>query len=97
MLARVQVDAVGPLREEVHGRRAEQLELRGLEVTLQARVRAREDHEEVEGIAGAAPRRGCDPADLDEEETVREGEVLVEKTVPLERAWAGREHGVLVV
>ncbi|MNF46645.1 hypothetical protein D3C84_278180 [compost metagenome] len=92
-----QVDAVGAAREEVHRRGAEGLELLGGHRAFEAGVETVEQHHQLQFLADGALHATGQAPELDEEETVGQGEVLLQQAVSLEGAGHHRQRRVAVV
>ena len=91
-------DRVALVREEVHGRRAAELEVLGTDLVGDFQRQVVEQHEQLQRLAHARQRRLVQPPDVHELELVREAEILLQQPVPqvrggrvLEQALVGRE------
>ena len=86
VLARPHRDAVAAARHQVHDRRAEQRELARVDQPLEVAVGAVEQDHDLHRVAAHRRGRGPQLVDAEEQVAVREGEVLVQQPVALERA-----------
>src|SRR6185437_6476447 len=95
--ALVEMEAVGPPLEEIDRGNAMQLEVLGLDRTLERRDVAIEEEDDLEGVAGRLRERGLEAADVDEKEALRESEILLHQPRSGEAAQGDRQHRVFIV
>jgi hypothetical protein len=80
------VNAVCASREYVHSRRAVEREVRCVHAALEPGLVSIEQQGDLELIARVALQRRCEALDVEEEESLREGEVFLQQPVTLEPA-----------
>ncbi len=80
-----QMDAVHALGEQVDGGRAERQELRRADTAFQARFVAVEQHDQFQLLAVTPFDRTAQLGELNEQEAMGQGEVLLQQAIALER------------
>lgn len=92
-----QVNAIGAAWKQVHRRGAEGHELGRRHRAFQGAVEAIEQHHQLQFLAAAALHTGAQPGEVDEQEAVGQGEILLQQAIPLEGPGHHRQHRVLIV
>ncbi|MNN28154.1 hypothetical protein D3C81_1417130 [compost metagenome] len=91
------VQAVDTAREQVDRRGAERHELARADAALQALVEALEQNQHFQRLAGAALYGLLQPGKIDEQEALRQGEVLLQQAVALEGLGHHRQRRFTVI
>lgn len=92
-----QVNAVDPAREQIDCRGAEGHELLRPDPTFKALVEALEQHDQLQLLSRTALHCAAQLAEVDEQVTLRQGEILLQQPIALKRLGYDGHRGFAVI